>query len=107
MAVMENTQPPIACDLSALPPPDRQRHEAVTRQLYSQVENIRELPDGLELHLPSEDIQLLGEWISRERLCCPFLRFELRVEPQLGPVTLRISGPEGTKDVLKAGILQP
>ncbi|MEE8586734.1 MAG: hypothetical protein V3T83_17980 [Acidobacteriota bacterium] len=103
---MDNTQPPIACNLAILPPAERERHEAVTRQLYSLVEDVRELPDGLELYLSSKDTQLLTEWISRERLCCPFLRFELRIEPQLGPVTLRLSGPEGTKEVLKAAILQ-
>jgi hypothetical protein len=37
------------------------------------------------------------EFISLERLCCPFLGFALEVEPESGPVWLRLTGREGVK----------
>jgi len=36
------------------------------------------------------------------RQCCQFLRFDLVVEAGLGPVTLTLSGPEGTADMLRS-----
>ena len=42
----------------------------------------------------------LAQLVSLERRCCPFLRFNIRVEPGNGPVWLEISGPRGTKDFL-------
>jgi hypothetical protein len=38
--------------------------------------------------------------IEVERRCCPFLRFQLVVEPGGGPVWLEVTGPEGTRDFL-------
>ena len=38
---------------------------------------------------------------------CPFLRFQLTAEPNLGPLTIRITGPEGTKELLKSILLTP
>lgn len=38
--------------------------------------------------------------VERERSCCAFLRFRLEVEPAGGPITLDVTGPEGTREVL-------
>jgi hypothetical protein len=43
----------------------------------------------------------MAEFISRERLCCPFLEFTLKVSPDDDPISLLLSGPEGTKDFLQ------
>jgi hypothetical protein len=43
--------------------------------------------------------------IEAEHRCCPFLRFALTVEPGDGPVTLEVTGPEGTKEFLD-GLVQ-
>jgi len=40
--------------------------------------------------------------IEAEHLCCPFLRFALTVAPGDGPVTLEVTGPEGTKEFLES-----
>ena len=42
------------------------------------------------------------EMIDRLRLCCPFMRFRLTIEPGNGPALLELTGPEGTKDFLRA-----
>jgi hypothetical protein len=42
----------------------------------------------------------IADAIDAERRCCPFLIFDLHVEPQNGPLTLTVSGPLGTHDFL-------
>lgn len=42
----------------------------------------------------------IARTIAAERECCRFLRFELEVEPDLGPIRLRLSGPPGTGKLL-------
>jgi len=40
--------------------------------------------------------------IDMERQCCRFLRFELTVEPDDGPIWLEVLGPKGTAEFLEA-----
>ena len=63
---------------------------------------VKELEDGYAYIFPSA-----GEWLSEvadlvelERQCCPFLQFRLTVAPNDGPLSLEMTGPEGTKDFL-------
>lgn len=92
-----NTQDiPIACSLSA--------HELTTRKgenegLLREIEEIKELEQGYTLRFAgnAERTQELLQFITQERACCPFFTFELRFEPQNGPVWLSLSGPDGTK----------
>ena len=44
----------------------------------------------------------LAEIIEAEGTCCGFLRFSIVVEPAGGPVTLEVSGPAGTAEMLRA-----
>jgi hypothetical protein len=48
----------------------------------------------------SGSILTAAEFISRERLCCPFFDMELAVSGADGPTWLRITGGEGVKDFL-------
>jgi hypothetical protein len=40
--------------------------------------------------------------IQTEHRCCPFLRFALTVGPGDGPVTLEVTGPQGTQEFLES-----
>ena len=62
-----------------------------------------ELPDGYVFRVPGDKkwTGFLWEAIVAERECCPFLRFELTAQPNMGPVSVRVTGPAGTKDFLK------
>jgi hypothetical protein len=42
----------------------------------------------------------LGPVIDAERHCCRFLTFDLHAQPNLGEVTLEVTGPEGTAEFL-------
>ena len=90
---------PLACDMSAIEPALRGRHVANAGELFRAVEEIRELPGGYAFRLPndSDTLRRVAEFVSLERLCCPFLGFALEVEPEGGPVWLRLTGREGVK----------
>jgi hypothetical protein len=94
----------ICCDPNAVPPEQRDRWAAVGRQVYAAVEEVRDLPDGYRFRLPTTSAMLLqlAEYVSNERLCCGFLRFQIEVEPAKGPVWLQLTGADGVKDYLRA-----
>jgi hypothetical protein len=94
---------PIACNPHAVPAEQRERWMIVGTQLYAAVQEVQELPDGYAFRLPTdpEMLLLVAEDLNRERLCCPFLRFTLEIEPNGGPFWLRFTGGEGVKEFLR------
>ena len=91
---------PIAC---TLPASDlAARRSDIIAQLQPGVEEVRELTDGYELRFPGDEewVSRLAAFIAGERECCAFLAFQLRFEPQHGPVLMRITGPAGAKAFL-------
>ena len=95
---------PFACNMLALDAEGRRRHIAVMGQMRAAIKETQELSDGYALRFPSDQstILLVAEFISRERLCCPFFTFELVVEKEDGPLWLRLRGREGVKKFIKA-----
>lgn len=102
----EVKQSPIACDMSAIEPGRRAQHAATGEQLFRAASEIRELPDGYAFRLPNDSDTLVraAEFVSLERLCCPFLGFTLVVEPEGGHVWLRLTGREGVKEFIREEI---
>ena len=94
---------PIACDMSAIEAGRREQHIATGREVFQAVTEIRELPDGYAFRLPDEPDVLVktAEFISLEKLCCPFLGFVIEVEAEGGPVWLRLTGREGVKAFIR------
>lgn len=92
---------PIVCSLTT--PELRAREQVVQREVVSGVEEIQELPDGYALRFPGDAAWLttLTEFIRFERECCPFFTFELRCEPEHGPLWLHLRGPQGTRDFVR------
>ena len=91
---------PIACTLSESEL--RERRETVLQKVRSAVSEVREFENGYAYQFPSNEGMTLelARLIDLEHQCCPFLRFQLTIEPGEGPVWLEITGPEGTKDFL-------
>ena len=94
---------PLACEMSAIEPGLRTQHIANGRHVFRAAEEVRELSDGYAFRLPAAPDTLLKavEFISLERLCCAFLGFALEVEPEGGPVWLRLTGGEGVKAFIR------
>jgi hypothetical protein len=96
------TDVPIACRLSDAEL--RQREATLLAQFKSAVTTTEELADGYIFRIPGDKkwLALVSDLILAERECCPFLTFELTAEPNLGSLSLRVTGPEGTKEFLKS-----
>lgn len=94
------TDVPVACLLSG--PELQQRRCTVLAAFRSMQLEVREEPDGYAFRFAPSSSQLasLIEFIDFERQCCPFLRFDLKVEPAEGPIWLTLTGPEGTRTML-------
>ena len=106
---MENEhvqESPFACNMSAIPPEERGQHIAAIEAVFGAAQEIRELPDGYSCRLANETALLLkvADFLAKERLCCPFFGFELRIEPEGGPVWLSLTGREGIKPFIRAEI---
>lgn len=106
--VNEEKASPFACVMEAIEPDRRPKHLATARQLFLAVKETRELADGYAFRLPDEAgaLQRAAEFISLERLCCPFFGFALEVEPEGGAVWLRLTGREGIKPFIRAEVAE-
>ena len=103
---MEKTnrvESPIACDVAGLDAEQRSRRRELFATVRSLFEEVREMPEGYEFRLPASASHILtvAEFISLERVCCPFLDFTLEVEREGGPLWLRLTGREGVKEFLE------
>jgi hypothetical protein len=94
---------PIACHPDALTKEQRARSAALATELSKGTTKRSDLPRGYSFELAKEGglFEKAAEWISLERRCCPFLKFELgwKAGEDRAP-TLAITGPEGTRDFL-------
>jgi hypothetical protein len=81
----------------------REREALLLARFKAAVSETTKLPDGFAFHAPGDKtwISLLAELMVAERACCPFMWFELTAEPNMGRVTLSVTGPAGTKAFLK------
>lgn len=88
-----------ACDISALTPDQREHHSVTSKALFAGIQEVRETSNGYTFRLPSESATLtkLADFITFERLCCPFFTFNIEVEQQGGPIWIGFSGDEGIK----------
>jgi hypothetical protein len=95
---------PIACDPHAVPEQMRDRWVEAGMHVYAAVLEVQEVPDGYRCRLPANSAILLtlADYISNERLCCPFLHFLLEVEPAGGPFWLYLTGGEGVQAYLQS-----
>jgi hypothetical protein len=91
---------PIACTLSE--PELRERETTVLKSFGAQIRHVEALPDGYSIEVAANEKGLAAAvaLIQAERLCCPFLRFDLTVEAGRGPVRLALTGAPGVKEFL-------
>ena len=93
--------PPTVCSLKTAE--FRDREATLLAQFRSAVIETEELQQGYAFRLPGDrrSIGLIAELIVAERECCPFLTFELVAQPRRGPIIVRVTGPAGSKELLK------
>jgi len=99
-----NSDTSLVCNMGVFTPAQHETHILNTTQLVRAVRNVQEVENGFTFTFPNETelISRISEFISNERLCCPFLKFTLTVFSVDEPVSLSLSGPIGTQDFLRA-----
>ena len=93
----------LACVPSAIPAAERAGHFAIARQLFTELAQERtELPDGYAIRFQPDAFEAVVRFVGNERKCCPFMNFELSIAGESGPLWLRMTGPTGTREVVRA-----
>ena len=99
---------PLACVMAAIPAAERSSHSALASALFvERVQERRDLPDGYAFRFEADALVDLARFLVNERRCCPFLSFEIAVAPNDGPVWLRLTGPDGTRELLAQELPAP
>jgi len=95
---------PIVCTPGAMDAEQRERYRSLREKLYEHVQEVRELPQGYAFGYPYEPsvVVMAAEFMTLERLCCPFLSFALELEAGSGVFWLCLTGREGVKAFLRS-----
>ena len=97
----EEAQPvPLACLLTG---EDLKARGEVVQPLMASYQKLQELEDGYAFQFSGEPdwIEKVVAFVAEERKCCPFFTFELRYEPNLGPIWLSLRGSAEIKALLR------
>jgi hypothetical protein len=98
---------PIACDLTALTPQQRDRLSELSRRVLSRVDHVHELDDGYALQIAdaSDDLVVeLAEFVALDRHCCAYMRHAVVCEAGPGATRLVLTGPPGARDAIAADV---
>lgn len=96
-------QAPCACALDALNPGERQAHREIVARLHAEARRVLEIAGGVRLEFGQGD-ELTAEvlrFVKLEQRCCPFLRFQLILEPPYDTLVLELAGPDGAREVIR------
>ena len=103
---MSLTESPFACVMDAIALEQRAPHIANAKALFDEVSRIAELENGYAFCFGTNYgvFPRIAEFITLERLCCPFLGFTISVEPEGGDIWLRLTGRDGVKPFIQVEI---
>jgi len=79
------------------------RRDELIPGLFKRAKDITDIENGLRFRFDGEAGLLtdLIKVIEQEQICCSFLRFQLTAEPNANPVTLEVTGPKGTGEMIR------
>jgi hypothetical protein len=105
----QSPDPVLACNIAAIPKEDRPVHEANAKRIFTTAEVLQERPTGYAWRLPNNPdvLETIVAFVRYERLCCPFFRFTLEIEPDQGPLWFQITGDVDMKAFLRSEGLVP
>jgi hypothetical protein len=94
---VKGAAPAIACDISALTAPERQRYNMLRPKMISAIRHVGWTRTAFQLRLDdSISTAEAVEWMSLEQRCCPFLTLRLGLEPEKAR-SIEIGGSETIK----------
>jgi hypothetical protein len=99
---MSGDETAVACVPDAIPASRREQYAQLREVLFLPGQEIRELVDGYSFRLPDGDAAVMqtAEFITLERLCCPFFTF--RLEVSASEAWLALTGGQQVKAFLRA-----
>ena len=92
----------VACAPDAIAANERKDHFALARRLLGAVGRGAPIENGMAFALPADSLISVAQFVQNERKCCPFMTFEIRVGAAAEPISLRVTGPVGTREFLQA-----
>ncbi len=107
LRAMTSTKPsPIACTLTPSELQDRRDDLLVGLLKAAETSEATHLGYRFRFVASSEVLTQIADVIDAERQCCRFLRFQLTVEPDLGPICFEVAGPPGTAEFLTSVLVK-
>jgi hypothetical protein len=105
----QQSDPILACNIHAIPKELRSVHQANTKRVFASAQEVREKETGYAVRLPNAPdlLQTVVAFLSYEQLCCPFLRFDLEIHPEQGPIWLSMTSAVDVKSFLQSEGLFP
>ncbi|MGQ0553003.1 MAG: hypothetical protein ACT4PU_07260 [Planctomycetota bacterium] len=99
---MSNSDLPLVCTLT--PEQMNAAREGLIPGLVEQADRVTDLENGLRISFTTRTglLSELATMMEQERGCCRFLRFQLTAEPGTGAITLDVTGPPGTREMLRS-----
>jgi hypothetical protein len=96
--------PVLACELSALSADQRRRRGELAEAIFASAVEVRDLAAGCAFQFEREQAleRRLAELIALERLCCPFLTMETRVDEAADRLVVEITGGPGVREFIAA-----
>ena len=97
---------PIACDLTVFSNSERIKHLVLAKSLLGKARQVIEHKDGFTFvfeQSPRLEVKI-ADWVNKEKRCCPFFSFELSRANTPPSLNLRVSGPNGAKEILRTGL---
>ena len=97
----------LACRPADLDAAQTLRYQELRKALKASTVERRELPEGYGMRFVPEPVVFvqLVEWITLERVCCPFLAFGL--EWSASGLWLKLTGGPDVKELLRAQLSEP
>ena len=98
---------PFACSLEKTLTKEQRAHK---KQIMQKMEaariDTREIADGYIFRFRPEAVSFteIADWVATERACCPFFDLAIESERENGRLSLRITGREGVKQFIRAGL---
>lgn len=93
----------LICIPDAILRSERAAHFELGRRLFTELAEERtDLTTGIALRFSSGVLPLVTRFVENERKCCPFLQVEIEIAAGDGPLWLRLTGPQGTRELIEA-----
>ncbi|GIK63988.1 MAG: hypothetical protein BroJett018_17820 [Chloroflexota bacterium] len=91
-----------ACNMNAISPEQRPAHQQLAEQLFTSKQAVHEMSNGYRFEFSAEWLVMLAQFVSLERLCCPFFDFAIQVDANSDTLSLQLTGTEGVKAFIRA-----